>query len=205
MSESTFRTTLLNNWMQRIHAGDRVAKDELIRSVCERLERLARKMLQGFPTVQRYEDTGDVLQNALVRLSRSLEAVAPATTREFFGLATEQIRRELIDLARHYQGKHGLAANQVEWKADDSERKNDPVAASIPLEEIERWSRFHAEVERLPVEERETVGLIYYHGWKQNEVAEFLHVDLRTVQRRWLRALGKLHALLKDGDESAVV
>ena len=63
---------------------------------------------------------------------------------------------------------------------------------------MEKWCAFHEAVERLPVEQREVVGLIYYHGWTQAEVAEHLGVSKRTVQRHWAAAMLKLHALLKD-------
>ena len=53
-------------------------------------------------------------------------------------------------------------------------------------------------VDRLPVEKREVVGLIYYHGWTQAEVAEHLGLSKRTVQRHWAAAMLTLHALLKD-------
>ena len=53
-------------------------------------------------------------------------------------------------------------------------------------------------IESLPIEQREVVGLIYYHGWTQAEVAEHLGISKRTVQRHWAAAMLKLHALLKD-------
>jgi DNA-directed RNA polymerase specialized sigma24 family protein len=53
-------------------------------------------------------------------------------------------------------------------------------------------------VERLPAAQREVVGLIYYHGWTQGEVAEHLGMSKRTAQRHWAAAMLELHALLKD-------
>ena len=106
MSEQSFHTTQLHGWLDRIRAGDHSAKDELLRSVCGRLERLARKMLRGFPRVQRWEDTADVFQNSVVRLCRALEVVDIASTREFFGLAATQIRREQT---RHAKPPHRSA------------------------------------------------------------------------------------------------
>ena len=47
-------------------------------------------------------ETGDVLQNALVRLLRAIEEVKPQTPRDFLTLATLQIRRELLDLHGPY-------------------------------------------------------------------------------------------------------
>ena len=78
--------------MARPHAGRRrPARDELIRGFQGRLELLARKMVGRDPRVARWVDAEDVLQNALLRLLRALEAVRPDSTRAFFGLAAEQI------------------------------------------------------------------------------------------------------------------
>jgi hypothetical protein len=51
--------------LDRMQAGDRVARDELLRGFGDRLERLARKMLRRFPSVGRWVETEDVLQNSL--------------------------------------------------------------------------------------------------------------------------------------------
>ena len=51
----------------------------------------------------------------------------------------------------------------------------------------------------MPAEEREVVGLIFYHGWKQAKVARFFNVQVRTVQRRWKSALATLHRRLIEG------
>ena len=67
-------------------------------------------MLRADGRLQRWEGTDDVCQNALMRLCRALQDITPGSVREFFRLAAMQVRRELIDLARHYYGPHGLAA-----------------------------------------------------------------------------------------------
>src|SRR5438034_9462785 len=98
VSDPVLQPTNLRAWLERIRAGDESARDELLRASCGHLERLARKMLQQYPRVRRWEETGDVLQNALLRLFRALKTVRPDSARAFFGLAAEQIRRELLDL-----------------------------------------------------------------------------------------------------------
>src|SRR5476649_2911770 len=95
--------SLLQPLLARLSAGDAAARNELFRHASGRLERLARRMLHHYPTVHRWAGTDDVLQNALIRLLRALETVHPATPRDFLGLAAEQIRRELIDLARRFR------------------------------------------------------------------------------------------------------
>jgi RNA polymerase sigma-70 factor (ECF subfamily) len=55
-------------------------------------------------------------------------------------------------------------------------------------EDLEGWSAFHAQVEALPDEEREVVGLLFYEQMTQQEAATVLAVSLRTVKRRWQSA-----------------
>jgi RNA polymerase sigma factor (sigma-70 family) len=116
--------------------------------------------------------------------------------RDFFALAATEVRREPLDLARHFARANRAAAGL--WQApvsEDSGPAQRPAPSDDP-DELERWCRFHEDVERLPVEEREVVGLLFYHGRQQAEVAELLGVTVRTVQRRWLDAKVKLHTLL---------
>jgi len=199
MPDLSVHTRELHHWLERMRAGDLAARDELLRRVCAQLERLARKMLRKFPNVQRWAETGDVLQSALVRLLRSLQQVeAPASMAQFYALAAQQMRRELLDLARHYcrpnrPGMHQVSQLQEGEGAPALEvpdRGDDPA-------ELDRWCHFHEEVEKLPAEEREVVSLIFYHGWQQADVAELLQTTERTVRRRWSAAMVKLHSVLR--------
>src|SRR5688572_30220098 len=101
------RTTYFQNCLDRFRAGERGAVEDLLNAAMRRLERLTRKMLAGYPDLRRWEQTDDVLQNALLRLHHALESVRPESLQHFFRLAALQIRRELIDLARHYFGRQG--------------------------------------------------------------------------------------------------
>jgi RNA polymerase sigma factor (sigma-70 family) len=172
--------------MGRLRAGDAAADDELVRAVTARLERLTRKMRRNFPGVRVHAQTDDVLQNALLWLLRRLREVSLASMRDFYNLAAGMLRRELLDLARHYAraNRHGVVARG----APSPQEVAAPAKAAAPAEpadDLERWTRFHEAVEKLPVEEREVVGLIFYHDWGQAEVAELFGVTVRTVQRRW--------------------
>lgn len=196
MSDSN---TQLQPMLARLQAGDPAARDDLFRYVAGRLERLTRKMLHDFPSVHRWAGTDDVLQGALIRLLRSLETVHPATARDFLGLAAEQIRRELIDLARHYYGPQGLGANHASRFGADGSR--DPLNAHPdPADEpsaLGAWCEFHEQVRRLPPDEREVIDLLFYQELSQAEAANLLRVTVRTVQRRWQSALLELHRVLK--------
>lgn len=199
MPDDQLDTSYLNQRLDRMLAGDSSAENELITKAQRRLQKLAGKMLQSFPKVRRWEAADDVLQNALVRLLRSLKEIRPANTREFFALAATHIRRELIDLARHYQGAHGLGANFQSGVLNptgqtDSSSGYEPAEKSIGTDELDQWVTFHQTVEQLPVEEREVFGLAYYHGWSQTEIASLFQKDERTIRRYWKSAC----ALLKN-------
>jgi RNA polymerase sigma-70 factor (ECF subfamily) len=202
MAKASVHTTQLHLWVDRIRAGDMACREELLRGVWDRLERLAHKMFRRFPRVGRWVEAADVLQNALLRLLRALEQVRPESMRAFFGLAAEQMRRELLDLARHFLGPQGLGTHHLSLAPvpEGEPNPHDPPDATDDPADLDRWRAFHEEVARLPEEEREVVDLLFYHGWTQIEVAELLQVSPRTVQRRWGAALVKLHHILGEGD-----
>jgi RNA polymerase sigma-70 factor (ECF subfamily) len=208
MPDPSLHTAQLRDWLDRIRDGDSAAPEEVLRAACDRLERLARAMLRRFPKVRRWADTGDLLQNALLRLMRALREVRPASTRDFFNLAAVQMRRELLDLNRHFYGPFGAGAHHVSLPpgpdGPDAHGALAEAAEAAGADDLEQWSAFHEAVERLPAEEREVVGLKFYHGWKEAEIAGLFQVDARTIRRRWRAACLKLYEVLR-GDVPELV
>src|SRR6516165_4728037 len=111
MADTNSQVSMMQHLLPRAVAGDDAAVDALLRHYSERLTILTRRMLGDFQRVRRWAETDDVLQNALLRLLGALRSVKPQTPRDFFALASLQIRRELIDLARHFYGPEGIGAN----------------------------------------------------------------------------------------------
>jgi RNA polymerase sigma-70 factor (ECF subfamily) len=159
------------------------------------MEALARTMLRSFPSVRRFNDTGDVVQNAALRLLRSLRQLdpPPASTRDFFGLAAAEIRRELLDLARGLTTDKRRGEPPPTGGVSPIHKAIDPHDAG---DDLEWWTTFHEAVEKLPAEEREVVGLIFYHGWTQAQTAELFGVSGRTIARRWFSACLRLEQAL---------
>lgn len=194
--------TALQGLIDLATSGDGAAWGELLAHACERLRRLARKMLRGYPGLRRWEQTDDVLQNAMLRLHRALSDVKPQSVRHFFNLATVQIRRELLDLADHHFGPHGQGAHHHtdgEGRAADDEcgvLQGEQDAAGEP-DTLDGWVTFHARIEALPEQEREVAGLLWYEGLTQEEAAAVLSVSVRTVKRRWQAARLRLYEALK--------
>jgi hypothetical protein len=107
MDDRSPHTAQLHGWLDRVQAGDLAARDELLRGVGNRLERLARKMLRRFPGVRRWVQTDDVLQSAVLRLLRALQEVRPESMRDFFRLASPRRRRECAQAAPGRSGRGG--------------------------------------------------------------------------------------------------
>jgi RNA polymerase sigma-70 factor (ECF subfamily) len=194
------QSVVIEGWVQRLNAGDDAARKDLLNCACERLTRLSRKMLKGFHRVKRWEATDDVVQNALLRLYRTLGEVRPATAVDFYRLAATNIRRELLDLAKHYYGPQGLGANHATMAADTSQNLGEigrPASANREdFGKLEAWAAFHDHVERLPEEDKEVFDLLWYQQLSQADAAQLLGVSERTVKRRWASARLKLHEAL---------
>jgi RNA polymerase sigma-70 factor (ECF subfamily) len=196
--KTTGSDTQLQGLLDQSLAGNPAAKEALLHHACDRLLKLTRKMFHGHPSLRRWMQTDDVFQNSLVRLHRALSQVEVRDVRHFFNLATVQIRRELLDLARKTFGPHGIGRNHHtdHQPADDSGGTLHRV--SDEPEDLERWESFHQRIDTLPDEEREVFGLIYYEGLEQLEAAKVLDVSERTIRNRWNRAKLLLSGELAD-------
>lgn len=180
--------------LRRLADGDDGALGRLLSHACERLRRLTRKMLRGYPRLRELEETDDVLNNALIRLSRSLLELRPLSEEAFFRLAALNVRRELIDLTRHYLGPHGDGARLTSLAAEAG--ATEPLDPWTP-ERLARWREFHEQVERLPDEARRLIDLHFYHGLTQVEIAGRLEVTPRTVANRLAATYRSLHEALE--------
>jgi RNA polymerase sigma-70 factor (ECF subfamily) len=193
MGDST--SVLVQGWLVRLAGGDKKARDELIRHSCGRLETLSRRMLHGYARLRRWEDTGDVMQESVLRLCQALAEVTPPTPRDYFRLATCQIRRVLIDLTRHHFGRQGPGAKHASVAASpDSVRRppSDSGDDSLEASKLAVWSEFHQQVEKLPPNERDVFDLLWYQELTQEEAAQVLGVTDRTVRSRWRDARSHL-------------
>jgi RNA polymerase sigma-70 factor (ECF subfamily) len=130
----------------------------------------------------------------MMRLLHTLRATQPASAQHFANLAALHIRRELLDLARHFRNR--LDRHPAAEGASGEGAAELPDPDSGLADDLDLWSAFHEQVDLLPADEREVVGLTFYHGWTQAQVAELCRVDERTVRRRWRSAALKLTVAL---------
>jgi RNA polymerase sigma-70 factor (ECF subfamily) len=115
----------------------------------------------------------------MIRFLKALDDVSIRDARHFYALAAEQIRRELLDLARRYRVR-----DSVSQPLDQADVTGD----FVDREDLERWSAFHDAVADLPDEERDVFAPVFYHDLPQRDLAEALGVHPKTVQRRYRAA-----------------
>jgi RNA polymerase sigma factor (TIGR02999 family) len=187
------RTTQLQQLLDRMRSGDPAARTELLRLAYERLRLLARKMFHhDFPRLGNVHETDSILHEAVLRLFRALNEVQPQNVHDFLTFSAAQIRRVLLDIARHH-GREQRKINQ--WKAPPgapTAAHQELADASLDPSHLAQWSEFHQKVRELPDEEREVVDLYWYQGLTQAETAGILGVHEKAVSRRWLSARLKL-------------
>lgn len=201
-------TTQMQLWIEGLSAGDASCQALLIRHACERLRILTRRMLhRDYTRLRALEQTDDVLQNALMRLHRALQDpnVKPASVADFFRLGTLQIRRELLDLARHHFGPGRPPVVAAATVQDDTEAPTPEAAAAETWapDRLLAWGEFHRQVEALPDAERAVFELLWYQELTQVEAAAVLKVSVPTIKRRWLSARLLLQSALPLAESSA--
>jgi RNA polymerase sigma factor (sigma-70 family) len=200
-------TTLVGmaSCLDRLKAGDLSARDDLLRMSYHRLDVMVRRMFKRDDRLRAWEQPEDVLQNAALRLWRALKGVTPGTVQEFLGLAATQIRRELLDLARHYFGPQGQGSNQYSLApVVGSERSTSPMFEGVETTydpaRLALWTEFHCVVESLPADERSLCEMLWYLGLPQEDVAQLLGLDVSTIKRRWRGVRLKLHRAVQGWD-----
>ncbi len=195
---STGSNTQLQGLISLAREGDERSKTLLVDHACDRLLKLTRKMFRGFPGLRRWEQTDDVFQNSVIRLHRALACVEIQSVRHFFNLAAEMVRRELLDLKKHYYGVHGQARNHhTDFQPSDERGGVLAQSASRP-DDFDRWANFHEAVLRLPAEHKEVANLLFYEALPQDEAAVALGISIRTLKRRWQETKLLLSEHLRD-------
>lgn len=185
--------------IDRVRAGDDKARLQLIEHAGERLRRLVAQQMRRFPAVARWEQTDDVWQAVLIRLSKALRDVPLTDAKHFFSLASLQIRRELMDLKRKHHGPEGVGAHHASVaRSGDSSAGAGPEAKGRERspQTIAEWGELHGLVNQLEPELRDVVDLLWYQGLEQEEAASLLGVSSKTVNRRWREARIRLGELL---------
>jgi RNA polymerase sigma-70 factor, ECF subfamily len=166
-------TALLN----RMRGGDREAGDRAVAVVYEELHRIAsremRRERQGH-TLQ----TTALINEAYLRLvgAESLEIQGRG---HFFALASQQMRRVLVDHARSAGAlRRGGGAFRLDLDQIDVGVGGQDVDVLLLDQSLEQLGRVDARAAQV-------VELRYFGGYTDKEAAQALGVSLATVRRDW--------------------
>lgn len=168
------RLTVLLNRMQQ---GDLTAAEQAVRMVYGELRRIAANRMA-------HERPGQVLQTtalineAYLRLM-SAGALPISNRNHFLALASEQMRRILVDHARSERaGKRGGDAIRIAFEDTD-------VAAPAKSIDVLSLDESLNVLQKLDARAAQVVSLRYFGGHTEQEVAEILGASLITVRRDW--------------------
>jgi RNA polymerase sigma factor (TIGR02999 family) len=182
-------TVLLLSWAD----GDETALDRLVPLVYRELRRLAAAYLRRERTGHTLQATALVHETYLRLVDQS--KVDVRTRAHFFGIAANLMRQILVNHAeRHLAAKRGGGANvQLE---DALGLAGESQVDFIELDQaLDRLSRFDPRLSKI-------VELRFFAGLTEDEIATFLDISPRTVQREWRTARLLLHKELRSGGMS---
>jgi RNA polymerase sigma-70 factor (ECF subfamily) len=199
-------STQLEAWLTQASLGDNTARERLVEHTYQRLLDLTRRLLRAYPYLRQFEESTDVLHNAQKRLYDALGGSRPPTLPDFYRLAGTVLRRELVDLVRHYFGPQGEGANRAApapstEPGGSGHPPHEQPGSSLDPARLAGWTEFHRQVEALPAEEKEVFDLLYYQELPQAEAAQVLGVSLATLKRRWLAARRRLGQFLEPDNK----
>ena len=200
-------TQLLLKW----RGGDESALAALFPLVYGELRALARRHLsheRGAHTLQRTA----LVHEAYLRMVDQKE-VDWESRRQFFGIASQMMRRVLVDHARKRSAaKRGGRAPHLDIEAvlaveDDSEAPARRAGeTTVPLEEgAVDFEAIHAALERLEAldpDQGKLVELRFFGGLSIKEAAEILGVSPATAKREWAVARAWLQRELTAGERA---
>ena len=182
----------LQGLLDRLRQGDREARRLLLERACDRLRRLAGRMLHGsFPELAHRHELDSVVHETWVRLLQALEKTEPPTVADFFRLAAHKFRQVLLDMAQRERRRRrcevlGLSG-EGSWAPASSAGSTTHDPARLAL-----WTEFHEKVATLGEQERAVFEMHYYLGLPQAEVARVLGLHPRKVSYLWVAATEKL-------------
>src|SRR5580704_17993415 len=140
------RTTQIEEWINLLGSDFDKGCEALLSHVYERLHKLTAAIVnEDFPKAHGHTD--DVAHDAWLRLHKALEQVQPTDVREFFGLASRQIRWTLLDLIRSKKGNLNPQQGVGDTGTSDTTRVGaEPGMTTHNPESLARWTDFHKRI-----------------------------------------------------------
>jgi RNA polymerase sigma factor (TIGR02999 family) len=184
VADSTEVTALLRAWA----AGEPGAADRLVPVVYQQLRHRAAAYLRGERRNHTLQPTA-LVHEAYLRLADQEQSIW-RNRAQFFGLASQMMRRILVDHARR-RNMHKRSGEWLRVSLSDHALPGPAVDFDVlALDELlVRLAAFDVRKSRL-------VELRYFGGLSLDETAGVLDIAPRTVEREWRVARAWLHSQL---------
>ena len=179
-------TSLLN----KLAAGDQEAAAQLVPLVYEELRRLAARRLRQERPDHTLQATA-LVHEAYVKLAAQRSAKWQNRA-QFFGVASQVMRRILVDYARGQQ-RVRRGGKQQKVSLDDV-----LLVSPDRTEEVLTVHESLSRLERLDARQARIVELRYFGGLTVEEVAEVVGISTKTVMRELNVAKAWLYGDLKE-------
>ena len=176
-------TQLLLRW----RAGDEAALQALLPLVYEELRSLARRHLRherGSHTLQRTA----LVHEAFLRIVDQKQVDWESRT-QFYGIASQMMRRVLVDYARRRSTvKRGDGAQHVDLDAILQDEGDDLPLAQEPAIDFAAIDDALKRLETLDPQQGRLVELRFFGGLSIKETADVIGISPATVKREWSTA-----------------
>ncbi|HRT58277.1 MAG TPA: sigma-70 family RNA polymerase sigma factor [Candidatus Paceibacterota bacterium] len=180
--------------LDSIAQGDRKAAEELLPIVYEELRRLAAQKLSREKPGQTLQATA-LVHEAWLRLVD--ESFRYSSSRQFFLVAAEAMRRILVENARRKQSlKHGGHLQRVDAAHVE-------IVCPLPDDQLLMVDEALDRLATANPRAAEVVKLRFFAGLTEAQVAEHQGVSVATVQRTWVFARTWLFTEIQRDQNSA--
>ena len=189
------QTGAVSRLLQAWGRGDLQARDDLVSVVYRELRRRAGAYLRRERQDHTLQPTA-LVHEAYMRLVGQ-ERVAWQNRAHFFAIASQMMRRILVDHAREHQAAKRPGAG-VKVMLDDR------IGAAQPREcEFIALDQALVELTRIDPRQGLIVELRYFGGLSEQEVGEVLSISRTTVTREWQTARAWLYRRMTTGRKHA--
>ena len=194
MAEATPQPDKVSEMLKAWSAGDREIAEEFMPLVYDELRRQARRFLRKERPNHTLASTA-LVHEAYIRLVDQHD-VTWQNRAHFFGVASEMMRRILVNHAIHV--KRQKRGGEIQWVTLDA-----GTPAADPAENVDLVCLDEAltRLETLDQRQARVVELWYFGGLDIEETAEVLEISPATVKREWNMARAWLRAELAPPNE----
>jgi RNA polymerase sigma factor (TIGR02999 family) len=174
--------------LRAIRAGDRAAEAVLVEKLYPELHRIAGALMRRERSAHTLQTTA-LVHEAYLRLTNSPSAEIQDRT-HFFAIAAHVMRRILVDHARRRD------AEKREGQYAAIELEDSFLGVQTDLDQVLEVDALLRKLSTYDARQERVVEMKMFSGMTDEEVAQVLSVNVRTVKRDWKMAKAWLHGQL---------